>query len=146
MPLAPDTLRWFAEATITVAPRDAEPLNVPAAGAHPRPPLPSALRPSVWIVPAWDAFAEPALDEDARQRAERQLNTSVGQAELASMPATLTGADGLVVPGVALRGVDRARALRLGYKRGVWAVIGLSADRAVVVFTGINSRLRTPEE
>ena len=106
----------------------------------------SALRPSVWIVPAWDAFAEPALDEDARQRAERQLNTSVGQAELASMPATLTGADGLVVPGVALLGVDRARALRLGYKRGVWAVIGLSADRAVVVFTGINSRLRTPEE
>ncbi|MBK7760779.1 MAG: hypothetical protein IPI35_31100 [Deltaproteobacteria bacterium] len=51
-----------------------------------------------------------------------------------------------MVPGVALLGVDRARALRLGYKRGVWAVIGLSADRAVVVFTGINSRLRTPEE
>jgi hypothetical protein len=146
MPLAPDTLRWFAEATITVAPRDAEPLLIPAAGLAPRPTLPSALRPSVWIVPAWDPFAEPALDDDARQRAERQLNTSVGQAALASMPATLTGADGLAVPGVALLGVDRARALRLGYKRGVWAVIGLGSERAVVVFTGINSRQKTPEE
>jgi hypothetical protein len=146
MPLAPDTLRWFAEATITVTPRDAEPLTLPAAGLLPRPALPNALRPSAWIVPAWDPFAEPALDADARQRAERQLLTSVGQAELASMPATLTGADGVVAPGVALLGVDRARALRLGYKRGVWAVIGLHAERAVVVFTGINSRQKTPEE
>jgi hypothetical protein len=146
MPLAPETLGWFAAATITVSPREAEPLTVPAAGQTPRPPLPSALRPSVWIVPAWDPFAEPALDAEARQRAERQLITSVGQAELASMPATLTGADGLIVPSVALLGVDRARALRLGYKRGVWAVIGLSAERAVVVFTGINSRQKTPEE
>ena len=146
MPLAPDALRWFAEATIMVFPRDAEPLHLPAAGLLPRPPLPSALRPGAWIVPAWDPFADPALDADARQRAERQLITSVGQAELASMPATLTGADGLTEPGVALLGVDRARALRLGYKRGVWAVIGLGAERAFVVFTGINSRQKTPDE
>lgn len=146
MPLAPDTLRWYSTATITVHPRDAAPLALPAAGVAARPPLPSALRPGAWIVPAWDPFAEPALDADARQRAERQLLTSVGQAELAAMPATLTGEDGLVAPAVALLGVDRARALRLGYKRGVWAVIGLGAAQAVVVFTGINSRQRPPEE
>ncbi|MCK6525236.1 DUF3293 domain-containing protein [Myxococcota bacterium] len=146
MPLAPETLGWYSTATITLSPRDAEPLALPAAGETPRPPLPSALRPSAWIVPAWDPRAEPALDAEARERAERQLLTSVGQAGLASVPAALTGPDGVIVPAVALLGVDRARALRLGYKRGVWAVIGLSADRAVVVFTGINSRQRLPEE
>ena len=129
MPLAPETLGWFAAATIAECERETR----RAISQEPRR-LDGLLR------------AEPAVDEDARHRAERQLNTSVGQAELASMPATLTGADGLVVPGVALLGVDRARALRLGYKRGVWAVIGLSAEHAVVVFTGINSRQKTPEE
>lgn len=101
-------------------------------GLHVRPlkgraPLPPALAPQGWFVGADD------------EEGLRQLRTSARQAGYVAIPARVEG-EGLDRAGLVMVGMDRARAVRMGYRRGEWLVIGLLGERAELVYTGHNSR------
>lgn len=123
MPAPIELLQRYHAATLRI--QDGEPpWTRPLAD---RAPLPLALAPQAWFVGA---------DDEAGLRA---LLTSARQAGIAGVVARVEG-PGLDRPGLVLVGVDRARAVRLGYRRGEWVVIGLLGDRVEVVYTGLNSR------
>lgn len=102
------------------------------------PPLPLSLKPSAWVLSACAPHGQPGDDDDARHRA---LLTSLSQSKLAHREVVLELPDRSQAA-VLVQGIDRARAVRLGYKRKQWAVLGFEGDRVVVVYTGLDSHMR----
>ncbi|MCB9791825.1 MAG: hypothetical protein H6741_03775 [Alphaproteobacteria bacterium] len=144
MPIPPDILERWLNADLVLpegAPAAPGPLTLPRASVtEGRAATPASLAPEAWFISA----AQPAnreTDAAEDERLNAALRHALGQADIASLPARLEG-EGMQLSGALMLGVDRAKALRLGYKRKVWAVLGVFPDRLEVVFTGVNSRER----
>ncbi|MCB9758857.1 MAG: DUF3293 domain-containing protein [Alphaproteobacteria bacterium] len=143
MPIPPDILAEWLHTEVHLpegAPAHAEPLTVPAATAPERPATPPGLLPEAWFVSAWDPDGRPASEAD-NVRAHGQLIASLNQTGVVWLPAVAQG-EGRPRQGVVLLGVDRARAVKLAYKRRQWACLGILPGRVEVVYTGLNSRER----
>jgi hypothetical protein len=90
-----------------------------------------------WVVPAWDPLSPP--DEAERPERQRALERRLQQAGRRWLPVRLT-IGGAPVDGVASPDLDRASAVKLGYKMKLWAAWRRHPGGVDVVFTGINSR------
>jgi len=102
------------------------------------PPLPLSLKPSVWVLSACAPAGEPGAEDRTRHQ---QLLKSLTQSKRAHREVTLDLGD-RVQPAVLVQGIDRSVAVKLGYKRKQWAVLGFEGDEVFVVYTGLNSRMR----
>jgi len=93
--------------------------------------------PSGWVIPAWSPGEAPEDRAGGRADVEKRIT----QSGRAWRPVTLRCA-GEEIPGVATDELNRAGAVKLGYKLSIWAVYRLRGQRLEPVFTGINSRMR----
>lgn len=140
MPIPADVLRAYQTARLSVRVDDyGPPLVLPPACAAERGAGHFLLWPSSWFVSAQNPLGEPQSDAE-NAKLHEQLVDSVRQSGAAVLRARLDG-EQIALDGLLLRGVGRARAIQLGYKRRQWAVLGVFPDRIEVVYTGVNSRL-----
>ena len=102
------------------------------------PPLPLALKPTAWVLSACAPSGQPDEEDERRHQ---QLLKSLSQSKLVHREVELELGDRRQAA-VLVQGIDRARAVKLGYKRKQWAVLGFEGDRVHVVYTGLNSRMR----
>lgn len=102
------------------------------------PPLPLSLQPTAWVISACAPAGEPSAD-DANRHAMFLKSLAQAKAVFREVDLDLGQRQ---QPAVLVQGIGRARAVKLGYKRKQWAVLGFEGDRVHVVYTGLNSRMR----
>lgn len=90
-----------------------------------------------WGLAAWDPGERPA-DPAA---AEADLVKRLRQSGRRWVSVSFVGSGGHV-PGIATPDMDRAAAVKLGYRLGRWAAYRIHPGGLDPVFTGINSRMR----
>ncbi len=99
--------------------------------------LPPRLRPQVWVVSAGAPLGQPSAEDAAQHRTLTRSLTQTGQVWT---PARLELGE-LLLDAVLIQGIDRCKAVQLGYKRKQWAVLFIDDQGMQVVYTGVNSRM-----
>ncbi|MCP4810478.1 MAG: hypothetical protein GY913_08640 [Proteobacteria bacterium] len=99
--------------------------------------LPLKLQPMVWVFSAQARQGTPGPGDADRHAA---LIRSLRQSRAVFREVRLTVGEH-TLDAVLVRGITRAKAVQLAYKRKQWAVLELRRTDRFVVYTGINSRM-----
>ncbi len=91
-----------------------------------------------WVLAVHEPPGAPPKKK-AGPTSQEELTRRLDQASLDWVPVTLSSGD-WASQGVLVRGIARARALRLGHKLRRHAVLRVTSDGVQVLYTGLNER------